>query len=102
MGRNNLAIKEDRHGLPEVVPSGSAHFLSPGIIELHLHTVLRGAAALEDSGLCYIAVRNDDIVVEVNRSVGAGYLRLTQARSRSIFGQPHFKANGRLQVANEE
>jgi hypothetical protein len=60
-----------------VVPSSYADFISPGCIELDAYAVLRRATAQNDLGRSDIAIVDDDLIVNVNGSVGTGYLCLT-------------------------
>ena len=60
---NHLAIKEDCHRLPDVVPDRGAHFLGPGCLELYVHGVFRRSLTLNHLGRCDIAVVNDNSFV---------------------------------------
>ncbi len=98
---NDLTIKEDGQELPQVVSGCCAHFRSPRCLEFDTDAIFRWAWARNDSSHCDIAIGNDYLVMKVNRSIRT-YFGLTQARTRTVFGQPYFKANGcPLQVANE-
>jgi hypothetical protein len=88
----------------DVIFGGCPHFLSAGCIELNVHAILGRGTVLDDSRACDIAIGDDNLVVQVNDSIRVCYLHLVQARTRSIFGQPYFKSNGRLdsQIVKEE
>jgi len=78
-----------------MVSGGCAYFPGTGGIELDAYAELLRTDG-DDSGHCDIAVGNDDLLVKVNRPVRTRYLHLAEARGRSIFGEPEFKADGRL------
>ena len=81
-----MAIQEDGNGLPDVVCRSGTHFLGPRRIELDGNIELRWTTTRDYSRHCYVAIGNDHLIVNVNRSVRTGELHLPQVNNRSVFG----------------